>query len=75
MLLPDNIHPEHTLYYNGSLVIQELQFSGAQPLFGLYQKVKETNDMSFPIFLLSLDWLYLIDLAEIDEMGRVLLCS
>lgn len=75
MLLPDNIHPEHTLYYNGSLVIQELQFSGAQPLFGLYQKVKEANDMSFPIFLLSLDWLYLIDLAEIDEMGRVLLCS
>ncbi|MBI9094086.1 MAG: hypothetical protein JEY71_04290 [Sphaerochaeta sp.] len=75
MLLPDNIHPEHSLYYNGSLVLQELQRNGVQPFFGLYQKIKEVNEMSFPTFLLSLDWLYLIEVAEIDEKGRVFLCS
>lgn len=75
MLLPDNIHPEHSLYYNGSLILQELQLSGGQPFFGLYQKIKELNAMSFPTFILSLDWLYLIEVAEIDDEGMAFLCS
>lgn len=75
MLLPDNIHPEHSIYYNGFLVLQELQDTRIYPLFELYQKVKEVNDMSFPVFVLCLDWLYLIDVAKIDEKGRVELCS
>ena len=69
MLLPDNIHPELTIYYNGSLVIEQLRKEDSQQLLSLYEKVKD--DMSFSTFLLCLDWLYLIDAAYVDERGLV----
>lgn len=75
MLLPDNIHPELSIYYNGSIVLGELKTAAKQSFFDLYQRVKKVNDMSFPTFILSLDWLYLIDLAKVDENGWVELCS
>ncbi len=75
MLLPDNIHPELSVYYNGSIVLGELKLKAKQPIFDLYQASKKINDMSFPTFILCLDWLYLIDLAKIDENGWVELCS
>lgn len=75
MLLPDNIHPELSIYYNGALVLEELQKKDKQPIINLYQKIKVTNDMSFPTFILCLDWLYLIDVAQINERGYVELCS
>ncbi len=75
MLLPDNIHPELSIYYNGALVFNELQKKDGQPIINLYQKVKEANDMSFPTFILCLDWLYLIEVAQISEKGDVTLCS
>lgn len=74
MLLPDNIHPEHSIYYNGAIVIKELKIKSNQKIIDLYQEVKKVNDMSFSIFVLSLDWLYLIDVAEINEKGCVILC-
>ena len=75
MLLPDNIQPELSIYYNGALVLQELQENSTQLIINLYQRVKEKYDMSFPIFALSLDWLYLIDIAKSNEKGEVELCS
>lgn len=75
MLLPDNIHPELSIYYNGSIVLSELKAKSSQQIFELYQQVKKTNNMSFPTFMLSLDWLYLIDVAKINEKGWVELCS
>jgi hypothetical protein len=75
MLLPDNIHPELSIYYNGSIVLSELKAKSSQQIFELYQHVKGKNNMSFPTFLLSLDWLYLIDVAKINEKGWVELCS
>lgn len=75
MLLPDNIHPEHCIYYNGAVVLKELKVNSKQQMIALYQKVKKRNNMSFPNFILSLDWLYLIDVAEIDNKGCVMLCS
>ncbi|PKM75181.1 MAG: hypothetical protein CVU92_02740 [Firmicutes bacterium HGW-Firmicutes-17] len=75
MLLPDNIHPEHSIYYNGSIVLAELNEESKLQIMDLYQRVKERNGMSFPIFILSLDWLYLIDVAQINSEGVVELCS
>lgn len=75
MLLPDNIHPELSIYFNGSIVLEELKVNTKQPFFDLYHKVRKINEMSFTTFMLSLDWLYLIDLAVIDESGWVELCS
>ncbi len=75
MLLPDNINPELSIYYNGAIVIKELKSKQSQNIMELYQRVKKVNDMSFSTFVLSLDWLYLIDVAFINKDGEVELCS
>lgn len=74
MLLPDNIHPELSIYYNGALVLSELQKQNKQSIINLYQKIKTTCNMSFSTFILCLDWLYLIEVAQINEGGYVELC-
>ena len=74
MLLPDNIHPELSIYYNGSVILTELEKKTEQKLLELYYNVKKSNDMSFSMFVLSLDWLYLIQLAQVSEKGVVRKC-
>ena len=74
MLLPDNIHPELSIYYNGSVILAELGKKTEQKLLELYYNVKKSNDMSFSVFVLSLDWLFLIQSAQINEKGEVRKC-
>ena len=74
MLLPDNVKPEYTLFYVGYLILKELRNLNSISLFNLYQKIKSTNDISFYLYSLSLDWLYLIDAAKINDAGDVQLC-
>ena len=74
MLLPDNIQPELTLYYNGAIVIKELARKPNQKILDLYENIKNNHNMSLSIVILSLDWLYVIDYAEIDEEGIVRKC-
>lgn len=74
MLLPDNVIPEYSLYYNGYLILNKLKKIDNQHLFSLYFKVKNENNMSFSTFVLCLDWLYLMEMAEVDEKGVIKLC-
>jgi hypothetical protein len=74
MLLPDNIHPENSIYYNGAVVLQVLQTNDKLEMLELYNRAKEVQHMSFPVFVLCLDWLYLIDAAELKR-EKVELCS
>lgn len=74
MLLPDNIHPENSIYYNGAIVLDILQEYRKIDIMNLYQKVNEMKEISFPVFILCLDWLYLINAAE-SKKGEVKLCS
>ena len=73
MLLPDSINPENSIYYNGALVLNELQHIGRMNILDLYSKVSESKRMSFSIFILCLDWLYIINVAQI-EGEEVILC-
>lgn len=74
MLLPDNIHPEDSVYYNGVFVLQAAQRNPSFDLLDLYQDTKLLKDMSLPLFLLCLDWLFLLDLLTLSDQGRVELC-
>ena len=74
MLLPDNIHPELSIYYNSSLILNELKKTSHQTIMDLYYTIREENGMSFSVFVLSLDWLYLIEAAQITEEGIVKKC-
>lgn len=75
MLLPDNIHPENSIYYNGAIVLDLIQEYKCIKLADLYISLKEKKNMSYPLLILCLDWLYLIGAAIINKKGEVCLCS
>ena len=75
MLLPDNIHPENSIYYNGAFVLREIQKQPNQNLLDLYQNVRQCRKMSFPIFVLCLDWLFLLNVAELNSKDKIKLCE
>ena len=74
MLLPDNIHPENSIYFNASIVLETLQEFGKLDMLDLYQNVTKNKKISFPVYILCLDWLYIINVAELNQ-GEVKLCS
>jgi hypothetical protein len=74
MLLPDNIHPEQSIYFNASFLLKELLLNRRQDMIDLYQKVKEKKNMSFPIFILCLDWLFLLSVLQTNKDGTIELC-
>ena len=74
MLLPDNIHPEDCIYYNGSTVLEIVQQNNRISLADLFAKVREKKTLSYSMFLLCLDWLFLINAVLVNE-GIVSLCS
>lgn len=75
MLLPDNINPVFTIYYNGAIVLENLKKFNNKKIIELYGEIKKNNSMSFSIFILCLDWLYIIGAILIDEKMEVKLCS
>ena len=74
MLIPDNIRPESSIYYNGAMVLEEMQAAKRMSIGDLYVRLHERYSVSFATLLLSLDWLYLID-CVIVKNGEVILCS
>jgi hypothetical protein len=75
MLLPDNIHPDNSIYYNGAFVIESLKKETSYKMLDLYQEVKTKKQMSFSVFILCLDWLYLLEVAKFNSKGEIELCS
>ena len=73
MLMPDNIRPKNSIYYNGALVLKVLQETKEQELLELYQAVLKEVKMSFSVYILCLDWLYLINVARLKK-EKVILC-
>jgi len=75
MLLINQNKIEESIYYTASFIIKELKAENHQDFLNLYQKLKTGYKMSFATYILSLDWLYLIEVATIDSKGGVNLCS
>lgn len=75
MLLPDNIHPEQSIYYNGAFVLRALREQPAMDLLDLYVNTQSHLQMTMPVFVLCLDWLFLLNLVSLTEQGAVELCS
>ncbi len=74
MLLPDNIHPENSIYYNGAFVLETLVSKKKCSILDLYQHVKVKKQMSMSIYILCLDWLFLIDAVIINSNGEIEIC-
>ncbi len=74
MLIPDNIKPEESIYYNGAFVVKTFNERQEWDLIDLYEATMHVQNMSMPIFLLSLDWLFLLNFLTLDSDGRIKKC-
>ena len=75
MLIPDNIHPEQTIYFNGAFVLKAIQGHRVMDMLDLYIHTTTIREMSMPVFVLCLDWLFLLNLVTLNDNGKVELCS
>lgn len=75
MLIPDNIHPEQTIYFNGAFVLEAIQENRVMDMLDLYIRTLARREMSMPVFTLCLDWLFLLNLVTLNDHGKVELCS
>lgn len=75
MLLPDNIDPKLSIYYIGAFALQELQKNPIYKMVDLYYFMKVKHNITFSVFILCLDWLYLIGAAKSNNKGEIELCS
>ncbi len=75
MLIPDNIHPEQTIYFNGAFVLKIIQEHSMMDMLDLYVQTTSEQDMTMPVFVLCLDWLFLLNLVTLNDNGKVEICS
>lgn len=76
MLLPKDINPKNTVYYNGALTLKVLGESEQSKFdfFDLYLQVKSIKEISLQSFVLSLDWLYILGSIKLDINGKIEKC-
>lgn len=74
MLLPETIHPDLCVYYNGSKVLEVLLLKKHLKLLDLYAEIKRTHNISLSLLILCVDWLFLIGLISINDDGEIILC-
>ncbi|MEY3758691.1 MAG: hypothetical protein RIR39_182, partial [Pseudomonadota bacterium] len=51
MLIPDNIHPDQTIYFNGAFVLKNIQEHRVMNLLDLYIQTTTERKMSMPVFV------------------------
>lgn len=76
MIINRDINPERSLYYIGSLVLDQLNKSSSDSIdfLDLYKILKTSKDISMNLYTLSLDWLYLSGIIEMNK-GNIVKCS
>ena len=53
MLLPDDIRPEDSIYYNGAIVLKILQMEKKLSIMDLYCRLRENNKITLAVVLLD----------------------
>lgn len=74
MLLPKDVRPENSLYFNGAFIIKTIKNKGAMRFMDLYLSTREYHEIPIAIFVLALDWLYLASIVRNND-GIIELCS
>lgn len=66
MLLENDIAPNKDVYYLGSKLLEIFLSSNDNKIdfFVAYQKLKEKENISVSLFILVIDWLYLLGLIK-----------
>lgn len=74
MLLPENIHPNSSLYLVGGFILKALEPFEEASLMDLYVEFRKFHDVPMPLFVLALDWLFLAGLISHNASGSIVSC-
>lgn len=71
MLLPYNINPQNAIYFQASGILQILIKHKKISVIDLYSKIQDKK-VSFANMTLCLDFLYLLNLINLDKEGYII---
>jgi hypothetical protein len=76
MIVSKDTHPERDFYYLGAKVIEIISKTDESNLnfFEIFEKLNASEKVSVNLFVLTLDWLYLIGAINKLEKGRIAKC-
>lgn len=69
MLLPNDQSPKYSLYYIGGLLLKILKEQENHDFFLMYDEMKAKYDISFKLYVLTIDWLFLSNILKMDSQG------
>lgn len=78
MIINEVSEPQKSLYVIGADILAVLRGASDKSidpimLFDLFQR--RSNKVSIAYFYFGLDWLYLLNAIELDNVGNIRLCS
>lgn len=78
MILSNSIKPSQTLYFLGGVLISCLKDYPSQVIDSLKLFEIFKSSLSFKVtftqYMFALDWLFLLDMVEVNEEGDIIVC-
>lgn len=76
MIISKDINPERDFYYLGAKTIEILSSTEDEKIdfFSVFYSLKETEDISMNLFILTLDWLFIIGAVNKSHKGYIKKC-
>jgi hypothetical protein len=76
MIVSKNTHPERDLYYLGAKTIEVMNSSGKDEwdYFDLFSDLNRKQKISVNLFSLVLDWLFILQVIQKSNNGRIKRC-
>ena len=76
MIVSKDISPERDFYYLGAKMIKILSSNDNNKMdfFKVYSELNKSEKISINLFVLTLDWLYLIGVIEKSTKGSIIKC-
>ncbi|AQW82888.1 ABC-three component system middle component 6 [Campylobacter pinnipediorum] len=68
-------YPQNSLYVLGAELIKILENEKEYTIFDLYNSFNRHHKVSLKYFILTIDWLFLINVVNITENGFIKKCS
>jgi len=74
MIATSDTHPERDIYYLGAKIIEILSETNKYEwdCIELFETLKRSNGIELKLFILCLDWLFMIKVIENNEKGDVI---
>lgn len=76
MIISKDVNPLRDFYYLGAKIIEVIENTKAEEhdFFSIYEVLKSKEEISFSLYTLTLDWLYIIGAIDKPKNGKVVKC-